>query len=100
MRDAAEPGLERRYDLVAAFETVHDMARPVEALSAMRGMLAPGGTVLVVDERVNDVFTTDAGDIERLYYGFSVLHCLPAAMASRPSAATGTVMRPGTLREY
>jgi len=30
----------------------------------------------------------------------SVLHCLPVGMASQPSAGTGTVMRPDTLREY
>ena len=33
-------------------------------------------------------------------YGFSVLCCLPAGMADQPSAATGTVMRPATLRGY
>ena len=100
VRDAAEPGLEQRYDLVTAFETVHDMAQPVQALAAMRRLVADGGTVLVVDERVGEAFSMDPGDIERLYYGFSVLHCLPAGMASQPSAATGTVMRPATLRSY
>jgi len=29
-----------------------------------------------------------------------VLHCLPVGLAEEPSAATGTVMRAGTLREY
>jgi hypothetical protein len=33
-------------------------------------------------------------------YGYSILHCLPVGMAERPSAATGTVMRPATLRRY
>ncbi|MGH7857956.1 MAG: SAM-dependent methyltransferase, partial [Candidatus Binatia bacterium] len=33
-------------------------------------------------------------------YGFSVLCCLPAGRADEPSAATGTVMRPDTLRAY
>ena len=33
-------------------------------------------------------------------YGFSVLHCLPVGMAEQPSAGTGTVMRPATLRRY
>ena len=38
--------------------------------------------------------------MERLFYGFSTLCCLPAGMAEQPSAATGTVMRPDTLRRY
>jgi len=100
VRDAADPALTGKYDLVVAFETIHDMARPVEALYAMRRLAADRGMVLVVDERVNETFAVDPGDIERLYYGFSVLHCLPAGMAAQPSAATGTVMRPVTLRSY
>ena len=39
-------------------------------------------------------------DTEWFMYGFSVLHCLPACLADRPSAATGTVMRDATLRQY
>jgi hypothetical protein len=31
---------------------VHDLARPVEALAAMRRLLTDRGTVLIVDERV------------------------------------------------
>jgi hypothetical protein len=30
-------------------------------------------------------------------YGWSVLHCLPASRAETPSAALGTVLRPGTV---
>ncbi len=39
-----------------------------------------------------------AGIAER--YGWSLFECLPAGMADRPSAGTGTVMRPDTLRRY
>ena len=52
VRDASDPQLTGRYDLVTAFETVHDMARPVEALRMMRGLLAVGGSVLIAGERV------------------------------------------------
>ena len=37
---------------------------------------------------------------ERRHYGWSLLHCLPASMTEPGSAATGTLMRPDTLREY
>ena len=102
VRDAADPALARRYDLVTAFEAVHDMARPVEALAVMRRLLAPGGAVLVGDERVAEDFAAPGDAIERLNYAFSVLHCLPATMAEGGplEQATGTVMRPPTLRRY
>jgi SAM-dependent methyltransferase len=100
VRDAGEPGLANRYDLVCVFEALHDMSHPVDALRTMRGMLAPGGSVLVVDEKVADRFTAPGDDLERMMYGFSVLCCLPVGMAEPESAATGTVMRASTLREY
>jgi SAM-dependent methyltransferase len=99
-RDAADPGLAGRYDLVTIFEALHDMSRPVEALVAARGLLAAGGSVIVGDERTADRFSLDAGDVERLYYGFSVLHCLPVGMVGDDPAGTGTVMRPDTVRRY
>jgi 2-polyprenyl-3-methyl-5-hydroxy-6-metoxy-1,4-benzoquinol methylase len=97
--DAAGLG-EGRYDAVFAFECVHDMPRPVDTLAAARRALVPGGTVVVMDEAVGDAFTPDADELERLMYGFSLLICLPDGMSEQPSAATGTVMRPGTLRRY
>jgi hypothetical protein len=66
----------------------------------MRAMVRPGGTVLVVDERVAETFTAPGDDVERLMYGYSLTCCLPDSMSTRPSAATGTVMRPATLDGY
>jgi 2-polyprenyl-3-methyl-5-hydroxy-6-metoxy-1,4-benzoquinol methylase len=99
-RDAGDAALAGSYDLVTAFECIHDMSRPVEVLATARRLLAPGGAMLVADERVAETFTAPGDDLERLFYGFSVLCCLPAGMAEQPSAATGTVMRPETLRRY
>ena len=100
LRDAADPALAGRYDLVTAFECVHDMSDPIAALRTMRRLAAAGGTVLIMDERTEVRFTPNAGTIERYLYGFSVLHCLPVGLADQPSAATGTVMRPETMERY
>ncbi|PLS85721.1 MAG: SAM-dependent methyltransferase, partial [Actinobacteria bacterium] len=80
VRDAADPNLSGRYDLAIAVECIHDMSRPVEALRAMRGLVGESGVALVVDERVRESFAAPADEIERLMYGFSVLHCLPVGM--------------------
>ncbi len=89
-----------RFDLICVFEALHDMSRPVEVLGALRGALADGGSVLVMDERAADSFAESAGPIESFLYGASVLHCLPVGMSEQPSAATGTVMRTDTVRRY
>src|SRR4029079_13147430 len=52
--DAADPGLSGRFDVVTLLEGVRDMARPGQALRAVRAMLADGASVLMIDERVAD----------------------------------------------
>ena len=100
VRDAGDPTLARTYDLVTAFECVHDMADPVGALRTMRRLVNGSGTVIIVDERVGDTFTPTGNEIEWMMYGWSVLHCLPVGLADQPATGTGTVMRTDTLRRY
>ena len=54
------------YDLVLAFETIHDLARPVEALATMRRLARPGAAVLVAEHRVGEAFAAPGDPIERL----------------------------------
>jgi 2-polyprenyl-3-methyl-5-hydroxy-6-metoxy-1,4-benzoquinol methylase len=97
--DITDPAMTGRYDLVVAIELIHDLARPVEALATIRRVLAPGGAAILLEEKVADRFTP--GDpLDRFMYGWSVLFCLPVGMNEQPSAGTGTVMRPDTLRRY
>ena len=89
-----------RYDLVTIFEALHDMSRPVEVLVAARRLLAPGGAVLIADERTAEQFTVPGDDMERMFYGFSVLACLPNGRYDQPSVATGTVIRPAAVEAF
>jgi predicted O-methyltransferase YrrM len=98
--DAADVGAVGGYDLVTIFEALHDMSRPVDALSAARRMLSEDGTVLVADGLVAEEFTVPASLRERTEYGWSVVSCLPGAMGDPQTAATGAVMRPSLLRQY
>lgn len=100
VRDGSDPTLSGQYDLAVIVEALHDMSRPVDVLCTVRRLLAPGGTLIVADERVADAFSAPSDAAERLFYGYSVLDCLPAGMASKPSAETGTVMRRATLERY
>ena len=99
-RDAADAELAGRYDLVTIFEALHDMSYPVEVLKAVRGLLADGGVVFIGDERTEDTFTAPASEVERLFYGYSVFHCLPVGMIGEGAAGTGTVIRAETVKDY
>ncbi|HEU4919083.1 MAG TPA: hypothetical protein VFT20_05040, partial [Candidatus Limnocylindrales bacterium] len=61
------------------------------------GLLAPGGAVLVADERVADRFTAPGDETERLMYAYSIMMCLANGLADQPSVATGTVLRPSAI---
>ena len=100
LRDAGDSTLKGRYDLVTAFECIHDMSDPVAALRTMLGLAGDSGTVIIMDERVGDTFTAKGNEVEWMMYGWSVLHCLPVGKDSRHSAETGTVMRADTLKRF
>ncbi len=94
--DAASAGGAGRYDLVTIFEALHDMGRPVEVLRTARELLAPGGAVLIGDERVAEAFA-QGQDEDRLFYGYSTVACLPNGLFDEPSVGTGTVLRPSAV---
>ncbi|MGB3687319.1 MAG: methyltransferase domain-containing protein [Ornithinimicrobium sp.] len=90
----------RDFDLVCAFECVHDMADPTPVLAAMRRAASPEAPIVVMDERVGEQFVGRADEVEQLMYGLSLMICLPDGLSHTPSVGTGTVMRPDTLRGY
>ena len=100
VRDAADPAAVGQYDVAVVIEAIHDLSRPVEVLAAIRAMLRPGGVALIADERTEDAFTAPGSETERIYYGFSLFTCLPAAMTERPTAGTGTAIRADTMKSY
>ena len=98
-RRRRRPVLDGTFDLVTIFEAVHDMSRPVEVLRAVpRAAGAGRHGHRRWTRRSRSAFTRPGDDIERLMYGYSVFVCLPNGLAEQPSAGTGTVMRPATLR--
>ena len=98
--DGADIAERDTFDAAFAFECVHDMAQPVEVLSALHHAVRPEGAVVVMDEAVGERFSAPGDDLERFMYGCSILICLPDGRSHGPSEATGTVMRPGVLEGY
>lgn len=88
------------YDLVLICEALHDMPQPVPVLESARTLSGGNGTVIVMDERVAEQYEAPANEIDRLMLGISTWVCLPDSMSSQPSVATGTALRPPTLRKY
>jgi SAM-dependent methyltransferase len=98
--DAGREDVADRYDLVTAFECIHDMPDPIGVLETMHRMTKPDGRVVVMDEAVAESFGDSSDEVERLMYGFSLFVCLPDGLSHEGSVGTGTVMRPSTLESY
>lgn len=78
--DAAE--LSGSYDLVTAFDTVHDQARPTRVLAAVADALTDGGTFLMGDIDGSSDPADDMGrPLAPLVHAFSVFHCLTVSLA-------------------
>ena len=95
--EVAERGV--RYDLITFFECLHDLAHPVEALVAARQALAPGGTVLVMDENVDETLVAPGDEVQRFLAAASVLWCTPQGRVQPDSEVVGAMLRPAKLRE-
>lgn len=97
--DAASLSNHGPFDLIVILEALHDMANPSVVLRQARSALTKDGALVIADEAVADSFHANGDVIERMMFGWSVLHCLPAAKAEPDSAAIGTMIREGLVRQ-
>ncbi len=70
-----------RFDLVMAFNCVHDMARPRAALAAIRRVLKPGGVFLWSEADASDNLEENLNPVGRMLYGASTMHCMTVSLA-------------------
>jgi SAM-dependent methyltransferase len=87
------------YDLVATFDCFHDMGDPAGAAAHIRRALADDGTWLLVEPAAGDRQEDNLNPVGRLYYGFSVLLCVPNALSQQPTAVLGNQAGEARTRE-
>ena len=75
-----------RYDLIAFFDCLHDMADPGGAARHARQMLKPDGHVMVVEPFANDQLENNLNPVGRVYYGASTMVCVPVSLAKKGPA--------------
>jgi SAM-dependent methyltransferase len=81
-RDVAALGETDRYDLVTAFDVIHDQARPREVLQEVSRALRAGGTFLMVDVRASSELQDNVGHpLGPFLYGMSTMHCMTVSLA-------------------
>lgn len=84
---------DEQFDLITAFDCVHDFTDPIAVLVEIRKRLKPNGTFFVVEPKAADRLEDNQNDIGTMFYGFSVFHCMTQSLA-HDGAGLGTCMGP------
>jgi SAM-dependent methyltransferase len=91
VRDVAQLGEHERFDLVTAFDAIHDQAHPAEVLAAAAESLRPGGTFLMVDIQASSNLEDNVEHpLGTFLYGISTMHCMTVSL-SLDGEGLGTV---------
>jgi SAM-dependent methyltransferase len=77
------------YDLVAVFDSLHDMGDPVGAAKHVKQALAPDGTWLIVEPIAGDKVEDNLNPVGRAYYAFSNFLCVPSSLSQNVGLALG-----------
>jgi len=70
-----------RFDLVTAFNCIHDMAHPRAALAGVRRALKPDGVFLWSEADASDKLEENLTPVGRTTYGASTMHCMTVSLA-------------------
>ncbi|MET7622069.1 methyltransferase domain-containing protein [Streptomyces sp. NPDC005408] len=94
--DSAE--LTGEYDLITAFDVIHDLARPARTLSAVANALRDDGVFLMVDIDASSKLEENVDHpLGPALYTFSVFYCMTVSLAEG-GAGLGTVWGTQTAR--
>ena len=77
------------YDLVCAFDCLHDMGDPVGASAHVFETLAPDGAWLIVEPFAGDSVQENLNPVGRVFYGASTVICTPASLSQEVGLALG-----------
>lgn len=81
-RDLAAMDTTSAYDLITAFDAIHDQARPAQVLANIHRALRPGGTLLMVDSKASSRLEENIGVPMTTYrFTVSLMHCMPVSLA-------------------
>lgn len=69
------------FDVIAFFDSLHDMADPGGAARHARQALAPDGHCIIVEPFAGDRVEDNLNPVGRIYYGASSLICVPVSLA-------------------
>jgi SAM-dependent methyltransferase len=90
-RDVAKLDTPDAYDVIAAFDAIHDQAQPARVLQSIYRALRPGGVFLMVDVKASSRLEDNVGvPLATYLYTVSTMHCMSVSLGLG-GAGLGTV---------
>jgi SAM-dependent methyltransferase len=82
IRDARKLPSDPGFDLITAFDVIHDQAHPAAVLASIRSALADDGTFLMIDFKFSSRLENNLDNpFASLYYTISTMHCMTVSLA-------------------
>ncbi len=90
---------DRQYGLICFFDCLHDMGDPVAAARYAARVLAPGGTVMLVEPFAHDRVEHNLSPVGRMYYAASSTICCAHAISEGGELVLGAQAGEARLAE-
>ena len=82
IKDATRINEQEKYDLITAFDTIHDQAQPTKVLKEIYNALRKGGVFLMQDIAASShVHENMNNPLAPTLYTFSTMHCMTVSLA-------------------
>ncbi len=89
----------RAFDLICFFDCLHDMGDPIAAARHASLVLAPGGTVMLVEPFAHDKVEDNISPVARMYYAASTTICCAHAISEGSHLVLGAQAGEARLAE-
>ena len=90
---------DKGYGLICFFDCLHDLGDPVAAARHAAEVLAPGGTVLLIEPFANDRIEDNLSPVARIYYSASTVICCAHAISEGGKLVLGAEAGEARLAE-
>ncbi|MEE9609927.1 MAG: class I SAM-dependent methyltransferase, partial [Desulfatiglandales bacterium] len=99
VKDVTSLGVSEQYDLITAFDAIHDQAQPANVLKGIFNTLRSDGTFLMQDIAASSNLDHNIDHpIAPFFYTLSCMHCMTVSLASN-GAGLGTMWGEEKARE-
>jgi ubiquinone/menaquinone biosynthesis C-methylase UbiE len=98
--DVAALASDPKFDVIMAFDAIHDQRAPDAVLRGAHRALAPDGTFVMIEFKFSSRLEDNIKNpYAPMYYGFSLMHCMPVSLAL-DGQGLGTVWGEHLARQY